>query len=48
MAKIELKKELIKRIQLIEQLRVHRDALLDQLAINHPPSPATVLCEDSK
>tara|TARA_R110002051_G_scaffold135411_2_gene208349 strand:+ start:163 stop:474 length:312 start_codon:yes stop_codon:yes gene_type:complete len=43
-----LKEELIKRVQLIEQLRGHRDALLDQLAINHPPSPDTVLCEDSQ
>lgn len=40
-----LKEELVKRVQLIEQLRAHRDALLDQLAINHPPSPDTVLCE---
>ena len=32
MAKIELKEELIKRVQLIEQLRAHRDALLNQLA----------------
>jgi len=40
-----LKEELVKRVQLIEQLRGHRDALLDQLVINHPPSPDTVSCE---
>jgi len=42
-----LKEELIKRVQLIGQLRGHRDALLNQLAINHPPSPDTVLCEEA-
>ena len=43
---VTLKEELIKRVKLIEQLRAQRDALLDQLAINHPPSPDTVLCEE--
>jgi hypothetical protein len=48
MAKVELKEELIKRVQLIEQLRAHRDALLNQLAINHPPSPDTGVVQSGK